>query len=63
MEWLIIIPICLLGGWILFSMLAGGTDEAKESVSAKPSRAVTGIVVLAIVVFIGFLIIGLLTGG
>jgi len=63
MEWLIIIPVCLLGGWWLFSMLLGGTDEAKQAVNASPARGCTGIVVFAIIVFIGLVILGLLTGG
>lgn len=62
MEWLILIPVCLLGGWWLFSTLLGG-EEAKQAVSANPARGGAGIVFFAIIVFIGLLILGLLVGG
>ncbi len=62
MEWLILIPVCLLGGWWLFSMLLGGTDEAKQAVNASPARGCAGIVFFAIVVLIALAILGSLGG-
>ena len=62
MQWLILIVVCLLGGWWLFSMLLGGTDEAQQAVNASPSRGCAGIVFFAIIVFIGLVVLGLLIG-
>lgn len=62
MEWLIIIPVCLLGGWWLFSTLLGNT-EAKQAINASPARGCAGIAFFAIIVFVGLLVLGLLTGG
>lgn len=63
MEWLIIIPVCLLGGWWLFAMLLGGTGEASNAVKASPARGCAGIVFFAIIALVGLIILGLLTGG
>jgi hypothetical protein len=63
MEWLILIPVCLLGGWWLFSMLLGGTDEAINAVKESPGRGCAGIVFFAIVVLIGLCVLGFLTRG
>lgn len=62
MKWLLIISVCLLSGWWLFSMLLGGADEAVEAVKASPARGCAGIVCCAVIVFIGLIILGLLSG-
>lgn len=62
MEWLIIIGSCLLGGWWLFSMILGGTDEASKAIGDNPKRGAFGIAVFAIIVFIAPVVIGTLIG-
>jgi hypothetical protein len=54
MEILVLIAVCLLGGWWLLSALLGGTDKAREAVKASPGVVCVGIAVLGIVVFIVF---------
>jgi hypothetical protein len=63
MEWLIIVPVCLLGGWWLFTKCFQSGDEAIQAVQANPGRGFAGIVLLAVIFFVGLLIIGLLAGG
>jgi hypothetical protein len=62
MQWLFLIVVCLLGGWWLFSALLGGGDQASQAVKASPARGCTGIVVFAVLVFLGLALLGLLVG-
>jgi hypothetical protein len=41
----------------------GGSDGAGQVVKANPGRGGAGIVFFAVLVFLGLLILGLLTGG
>lgn len=63
MQWLILIAVCLLGGWWLFSMLLGGSDRATHAVAANPGRGLIGIVFLAVVILVGLVLLGMLAGG
>lgn len=62
MEWIVLIGVCLLGGWWLFSMFLGGTDEGSQAVGHSPARGCAGIVFFAFLFFLGLFIIGLLVG-
>jgi hypothetical protein len=63
MQMLGLLVVCLLGGWALYSTLLGGPDNAKRAISVNPGRGFIGIAVMAIAVFIGLVILGLLMGG
>jgi hypothetical protein len=63
MEWLILIPVCLLGGWWLFSTQLGGSGEAQDAMKENPARGFLGIVFFGVVVLVVLFIIGSLTGG
>ena len=63
MEAIILIVVCFLGGWWLFSNFLGGAEQATAAVKGSPVRGLSGIVVLAIIVFIGLVLLGLMSGG
>jgi hypothetical protein len=58
-----LVVVCLLGGWALYSSLLGGAENAKRAVAENAGRGFVGIAVMAIVVFIGLVILGALFGG
>lgn len=62
MEFLILIPVFVLGGWWLYSMLLGGPDEAKRAFQADPGRGIIGIVFMGFIVLLGLFILGSIGG-
>lgn len=63
MQWLGLMLVCLLGGWWLYSMLAGDGDQAADAARQDPGRALSGVVFFSIIVFVGLTLLGLLGGG
>ena len=61
MQWVLLILICLFGGaWLLNLVL--GKEAAADAVDADPVRGIAGIVLFAVVFFLGLLVLGWLGG-
>lgn len=60
MQWVLVIAVCLLcGGWLLNLITAGQGDKVARE---NPGRYWVGIVVLAIIAFFAFALLGTLVG-
>ena len=62
MQWLMLLVICLCGGWWLFTVVNGSGGNAIQSVKSSPRRGIGGVLICAIAVFFGLMIIGLSFG-
>ena len=62
MEFLILIPICLLSGWWLYSAIVGGPEEASREIKRDPARGWLGILFFSFITLVVLCVAGLIFG-